>query len=1115
MALKQADPESDARPSKRDVSDETLRDITGISPDEEEKMEQAASTGALEDQYAQDAHQKDEQEKPEADSEDGDKEEPKELTPEELEAQEDAALRERVGSAWEAAKVADSKEKSLYKGSGEDKPTKGLLDGLGGRRRRRWIAGGSIAMVLVGVLTFGIFSFLNIFKLDSLVNNIDAKAFARLNGNLDGRSTHYMRAYMTLRLADIGDNPDLTKPNDPDNLILRSNKVSTGNPAFDLYRTWRTSKFEEDVFTKHGFKFASIAERRGNKIVLRPAIITYNHTDLTFDPYNGPDKLTAAEIKAIEDGDVNKLNGRLSAFVDREVFETDKQARREIKKRVNDNTRFYQVFQRRHIRKDIQNMTGVREWRFFEKSRNRLDEKKLEIRNKIIAKAIPETTKTGKFMRCLFGISDCKSGSDVGDPENKSDVADTGGTDKNTGDVETGEVDADGKKKTIKYDTKTITAGILKHAGIGLAGVNAVGMIDMLATIDGNITSGKLSDSVEVAKGTQAAGLYQVVKTSRDQNKSGETNGPEVNEFMQVFGNVGNSEGWTKVIQGQGKADELTNNDESREYCSAKHQAEISKPANREAANKEQAFLCGEEQIGGKNGADKLKQVYLHGSGVGSVIHPMAEAYRAAKSGILGPIINGALTIGGFLGDIASTAVQPVLDALGIGQKLNDLFAWASTEAASMMGAGPIMNGNEPAGVYMNWLIQGAAYTAESAARFQGAVVTVAENVPIANQNANQYLADQAAMQSTFSRYMSLDNPNSSLAKATFSFSETVDASKNGLFNTIQSAVKSLGSITKLPFAHAQAADSDLNYRACQFAGIHCFDFPKACTDMDPITARPETSTNIQQILPGKVTTDELTWDLVTDKDAWYKFVYEKIGDQENADDIAQGDGTPAHPGIYNCQLLDNSVRGSMGNLYGYNKDHGLEDGSDTSNSTPPADQDPTDFENININGYAWPVALTKAEASNGYSWPCPSQCHHDGTPAFDLANKTSVGDTTGEHDADSVGRAEFAITAGTIKNLHIYDNIPGCYSFHILSSVDGYDYYYTHARNPVVKTGDRVTAGQKVAEIGERKCTGNGSYPHLHIDRGSPKGAGGGNVCCRDQGMVPLINKLYANLPS
>lgn len=163
------------------------------------------------------------------------------------------------------------------------------------------------------------------------------------------------------------------------------------------------------------------------------------------------------------------------------------------------------------------------------------------------------------------------------------------------------------------------------------------------------------------------------------------------------------------------------------------------------------------------------------------------------------------------------------------------------------------------------------------------------------------------------------------------------------------------------------------------------------------------------------------------------------------------------------------------------------------------------------LGDYAWPVDIKKSEVDSGYSWPCPGNCHHDGTPAFDLSTKKAVGGD----DADVVGRAEFAITDGTISFMEIYAGQAGCYLFYIDSSTDGYTYAYIHAGNPAVQVGDKVKVGQKVAEVGRRDCTGNGSYPHLHIDRGAPKGGPAGLVCCRDPGLVPIINKLYENLPN
>lgn len=164
------------------------------------------------------------------------------------------------------------------------------------------------------------------------------------------------------------------------------------------------------------------------------------------------------------------------------------------------------------------------------------------------------------------------------------------------------------------------------------------------------------------------------------------------------------------------------------------------------------------------------------------------------------------------------------------------------------------------------------------------------------------------------------------------------------------------------------------------------------------------------------------------------------------------------------------------------------------------------------LDDYAWPVDISKTELDSGYPWPCKGNCHHDRTPAFDLSTRETV---RGGNDGSATGKAVFAISDGTVSNLHIYEGIAGCYIFQLTSSKDDYMYAYIHVRNPNVQNGDEVSVGQKLAEIGERKCTANGSYPHLHLDRGSPKGAVGGYPGSRDSGLVEILNKLHENLPN
>lgn len=164
----------------------------------------------------------------------------------------------------------------------------------------------------------------------------------------------------------------------------------------------------------------------------------------------------------------------------------------------------------------------------------------------------------------------------------------------------------------------------------------------------------------------------------------------------------------------------------------------------------------------------------------------------------------------------------------------------------------------------------------------------------------------------------------------------------------------------------------------------------------------------------------------------------------------------------------------------------------------------------VDASGYAFPVVLPKTDISNGYSWPCRTSspyCHHDGTAAFDLAKK-ALNDST-------AGTPVVAIFDGSITNINPNYDGTGCQSIQFKGD-DGWYYWYGHIRTDgtTPKVGQKVKAGDHLAKIGERVCTANGSYPHLHIDRGSPKGRTAGEDCCRDPGFLSLMNELYKNLP-
>lgn len=168
----------------------------------------------------------------------------------------------------------------------------------------------------------------------------------------------------------------------------------------------------------------------------------------------------------------------------------------------------------------------------------------------------------------------------------------------------------------------------------------------------------------------------------------------------------------------------------------------------------------------------------------------------------------------------------------------------------------------------------------------------------------------------------------------------------------------------------------------------------------------------------------------------------------------------------------------------------------------------------VNTDGYSFPVGPQRKSQNGGVpgmsALPCSGTCHHDNTPAFDISRKPGGNSVTGTPIyAISDGKAVWVRSS--------YNGQAGCQSIQLVSK-DGYWYWYGHIQQVSVNENEPVTAGQQIAVIGERRCTDDGkgtlTDPHLHIDRGSPKGNEGGGKCCRDPGIVPIINSLFESLP-
>ncbi|MBP6041421.1 glucosaminidase domain-containing protein [Candidatus Saccharibacteria bacterium] len=181
---------------------------------------------------------------------------------------------------------------------------------------------------------------------------------------------------------------------------------------------------------------------------------------------------------------------------------------------------------------------------------------------------------------------------------------------------------------------------------------------------------------------------------------------------------------------------------------------------------------------------------------------------------------------------------------------------------------------------------------------------------------------------------------------------------------------------------------------------------------------------------------------------------------------------------------------------------------------------------NVSAEGYAYPIDATKSEQKNPAlsRMPCPpSYCHGGSGPSRPATPAFDIGKTT---DAETIGTLSFAIHDAVVGRISdVYEGNPNCYSINLeqINSKfpdgkpdpdnDGWQYWYGHQGSSLVTTGQKVAAGEPVSTIGPRSCARDGPT-HLHIDRGSPKGRGGGAQCCRDDGLLPIMNKLWEALP-
>lgn len=820
-------------------------------------------------------------------------------------AKEQAAVEDRLRGAYGGFKK-DDEENSLYHPNKDSPKAKGLRGRAGSfMKKRNLLIGGGLGLGLITAV-FGLFGFLNVFRLDHIISSLDQKTFARFNASFDGRSDAWFRSYLKIRMAEIEGGID--PADDKHNVYFSATGADTDNPIKDWYKKLRNSSFEDDLLKNQGIRFKSALDAEGN---IRPALITINNRDIDID---------VGEFKDNKVGDINFNNflRQIDGEFDAKLFGSSREARRAIRQAVNDNTKKHQVFRRRHMRRYIANKTGVREWRLFEKSRDKIDNAKLGVQKKIMNKVFSGDSSSMRFLNCLLAGTRCPNTTDPVDPDNKvSGVPDGRLSDSDPGNIDVddpGNPLPDGEPARFEGDrltreaseavsegaqeftdeftpTQQVLKNVVDTISSTVTGPAAVWKwAARLAVIDSLFSGGKESKAAKLvynARTAQLVAFYATMVIGRDQIRSGELVGDEMNGFYDTTKNFGNSEAWGALNNSYDSGSvgaQATTNTTRDEYCKTSHEKTFN----------EYAYYCDSYKPNSGNRAEDVSTAYT--ASIGWLIGPIADAVNAVRKSFLGRIVDAfANIIDAVIGEIGKV----ILDALGISDDIGVLVGKAMAWLLEFAGGGPFIDPGKPG--FAAWLMGGSVGTAETAARSAGGTRSTETSYKYSKDLAKAHEKDRLTNMSWSERYLSLDNPDSIASSFAFSTSNVAagESIVSKLVDGMARAPSTLLSIMTRPARAAKEVD------LAELAGVNTYDIPQVCIDLDPLDPGYLQKATNADIGPR-------TYENLSNEDTFWQAVYDNpsITDKES---------------IYNCALLDKTVRAGMGYLYGYSDDGGYE----------------------------------------------------------------------------------------------------------------------------------------------------------------------------------------------
>lgn len=792
----------------------------------------------------------------------------------------------------------------------------------------------------IGGLLISLVMMISPLKLEMLFNSVDASAFVRYNALFDRRSSKFLDAYIKARLFEI-DSGDPRKGN----MLFRSNRVDTNSPFTDWYRTMRTSSFERDLFDKYGIKFYAITDTdtatgairgiNGAKITFKNQEVDFDLASLLREAEIDPDSFEDAIKSGQADNFLNSLpEAQQRQLFDIDIFPDDASARKAIRAAVNDEIPLHRFLKRRNLRSNIRNMTGVREWRFFEKTRGKIENRKVRFQNELLKRTFALTNGNGKFFACLFG-GPCPNSADPSNPENNSngrpdtdidrDEPDTSGTtpeedadldnriktDDELGRASTAAEEAteelgaklleikEGDKLGTRAIKKLLTSNVIKKITGGFA---IIQFMDSIVLLHNTFKSGKLLRMVSMMRLASYVAVFTAFQTLKDQINAADAPSEDIATAFEAFDSVELSEAYNYIVNKKAVSESA-----KKTMCRPElEEKRMQALENRDKANMQIEPICPEDQIG-STAATGLKIIDGYNRTIGEVIDPLAKAYSAPRNlPILGDIIDA---VGAGLDWVASTVQEAVLNPLleVTGLSPDKLIEWVMEQVGGFFGLGPVADGSYSPGDF-NAAFVGAVGASESAMRNAGAMITDAVLQEDMDRVVAQYQEEQHESLSTWDRYFAKENPNSLLSRVALAMPKSMGDVFDGFLHQPQTIANSITN----PI-YAQEAIP----RPGELAGMQEYDFPISAIESDPTSRAVNECTNANSILAKDV---KLTWEVAQDSLKFWDTVHAAAKDQF---DEAEYDTEVGK--IWNICIADAQVANAMKTKYTSEDDGGLE----------------------------------------------------------------------------------------------------------------------------------------------------------------------------------------------